>query len=773
MTSVKIRDTSPSSSGLSPERVLALLPWVCAVLVGALALVVLAGWALGLPPAVELGLGSTRMMPWTALALGLLALGIALREARRWRASRLCGAAAGALGLVVLAGYALDTPLAFDTWLFGDAVRAHGGPLPGRMAPLTAVALTLLGTNLLIRGRWAPVVEAAPALLASALGLVGLVGHLYDAASLYQVGPFRGMATPTAVALVLLGLGEVIGDARQPVYGLLAAPTGTGRAARRLLPMAVALPILLHPLESACVDAGWCSAALALAASTVVQVLVLLAVGWFSLREAARSEGWLATTLGSIGDAVIATDGLRRVTYLNPVAERLTGWLLPEARGRPASEVFRVTDARTGTPLESPVASVLRDGNPAGLARHAWLTSRDGQRLPIADSAAPIRKPGGEIEGVVLIFRDVAKAFETESRLRLYADLVDHMHDGVIAMDPDFRVTAWNPAAERIYGWTAAEAIGQLGPALVRAQILSMSHEEALAQLASGKVVSALTRQLRKDGTPLMIQVVSAALTDETGQVVGCVGVHRDVTEEEALRARLAQTDRLAILGTLSASVGHEINNPLAFVIGNLELLLEQEDRAELREMAADALSGAERIRRIVADLKAMTRAEVTTVQELDVRRVVESAVAMASNQIRHSARLEQHLEPAPKVVGNESRLWQVVLNLLVNAAQAIPADSNGERSVSVTTYGLPPVQGGPQGGTAVIEVKDTGVGIPAELLPHVFDPFFTTQPIGHGTGLGLAICHGFVTAMGGTIEVESKVGQGTTVRVRLPGVPV
>jgi signal transduction histidine kinase len=300
-----------------------------------------------------------------------------------------------------------------------------------------------------------------------------------------------------------------------------------------------------------------------------------------------------------------------------------------------------------------------------------------------------------------------------------------------------------------------------------------MPLEEAMAQLASGKVVSALTRQLRKDGRPLLIQLVSAALTDEAGQVAGYVSVHRDVTEQEALRARLAQTDRLAILGTLAASVGHEINNPLAFVTGNLELLLEQEDRAELREMAADALSGAGRIRHIVNDLKALTRAEVSPVQELDVRRVVESAVGMASNQIRHSARLEQHLEPAPNVVGNESRLWQVVLNLLVNAAQAIPPEGDGERYVSVSTYGLPPVQGGAPGGTAVIEVKDTGVGIPAELLPHVFDPFFTTQPIGHGTGLGLAICHGFVTAMGGTIEVESKLGHGTTVRVRLPGVPV
>jgi CheY-like chemotaxis protein len=173
-------------------------------------------------------------------------------------------------------------------------------------------------------------------------------------------------------------------------------------------------------------------------------------------------------------------------------------------------------------------------------------------------------------------------------------------------------------------------------------------------------------------------------------------------------------------------------------------------------------------VRRIVRDLKVFSRPAADERAAVDVHRVLESCVNMAGNEIRHRARLERCFSPdVPLVLGDEARIGQVFLNLLVNAAQAIPA-GKGDRAGEVRL-----VTRSEQSGTkVVVEVTDSGVGIPGELLSHVFDPFFTTKPVGGGSGLGLSISHSLVTGMGGTIEVESVVGRGTCVRVTLPAAP-
>jgi PAS domain S-box-containing protein len=267
---------------------------------------------------------------------------------------------------------------------------------------------------------------------------------------------------------------------------------------------------------------------------------------------------------------------------------------------------------------------------------------------------------------------------------------------------------------------------------------------------------------------------------DAAGNATRLVGTCTDVTEQKRMLGRLQIADRMASIGTLAAGVAHEINNPLAYVLGNLEVSVERLEElaapprpaqdAELPgalrecvEALREAQDGARRVRDIVRDMKVFSRVEDQPgTAAVEIARALRAALSLADHEIRHRARIVLDVADVPPVVASEARLSQVFLNLLVNAAQAIPeghADSN-EIRVTVRRRGTDEV---------TIEFHDTGAGIATEHRERLFDPFFTTKAPGAGTGLGLAICHGIVTALGGGIEVESEAGEGATFRVTLP----
>jgi CheY-like chemotaxis protein/two-component sensor histidine kinase len=235
------------------------------------------------------------------------------------------------------------------------------------------------------------------------------------------------------------------------------------------------------------------------------------------------------------------------------------------------------------------------------------------------------------------------------------------------------------------------------------------------------------------------------------------------------LEARLVQADRLAALGTMAAGVAHEINNPLTYLILNLDWLARKfsegvgalESAEGLAETLQEARRGARRVATIVRELRNFSRADGETKGAVDLAAVVRSAVKIASHEITPRARLSVELGAAPRVDANEGRLEQVVINLLLNAVQALSSAQTATNEIRVDVRG--------DGGQAVLEISDNGEGIAPEVLPRIFDPFFTTKPPGVGTGLGLSICHGIVTSLGGQITVHSVPGEGTTFRVTFP----
>jgi signal transduction histidine kinase/CheY-like chemotaxis protein len=250
------------------------------------------------------------------------------------------------------------------------------------------------------------------------------------------------------------------------------------------------------------------------------------------------------------------------------------------------------------------------------------------------------------------------------------------------------------------------------------------------------------------------------------------IAVIRSTTKDKEMQAKLLVADRMASLGTLAAGVAHEINNPLTYLVGNLEYAIEElpallgdrqdDDAKALTQALADARVGAQRVTTIARGLRMFSRGDDDRTGPVDVGEVVESAVKLAMNELRHRARVVRELSKVPPVLGSEGRLVQVVLNLLVNAAHAIQAGHVDDNLVHVSTSV-------DEASQVVITVRDTGCGMPESVVARIFEPFFTTKDVGVGTGLGLSICHGIVTSLGGTLTAESEVGKGTVFRVALP----
>lgn len=255
-------------------------------------------------------------------------------------------------------------------------------------------------------------------------------------------------------------------------------------------------------------------------------------------------------------------------------------------------------------------------------------------------------------------------------------------------------------------------------------------------------------------------------------QVIGLVGVGREITAQRRIQTQLAISDRLASIGMLSAGVAHEINNPLAAVIGNVDLALaalENSSRTHANLALGEAIAGLSdareagyRIRDIVRDLKLLSRAEDERQEPINVERVLDSSLNMARTEIRYRARVTKEYAGVPSVFGNESRLGQVFLNLFVNAAQALPEGRAEFNEIRVITSLA-------EDGRVQVDVKDNGSGMLPNVVRKLFTPFFSTKPTGIGTGLGLSICQRIVASLGGETKVRSEIGVGTTFTVLLP----
>ncbi len=375
-----------------------------------------------------------------------------------------------------------------------------------------------------------------------------------------------------------------------------------------------------------------------------------------------------------------------------------------------------------------------------------------------------------------------AAAVDNEQQLRA---LLGAMQEGVVLQDAQGNIRASNPAAESMLGSSLPQLMGH-PPAdpswrCWRDDNTPFPPHEypSLVTMATGmpcaSVIVGVEKQL-PNGVSVMWVSINAQPLFRPGESRpwAVVATFHDITaqrEAERARARIAQQERLLTTGTLAAGVGHEINNPLAYVSSNIELAIEDlqaalsdqpnERLASIVDALRDAEVGAQRIRRIVRGLRALAREERDPVAT-DCLEVIELSLSMSMHELRHKATVTVDANNVPPVLADDSRLSQVLVNLLANAGQAFETADPERNSVVISAFAASATRVG-------IVVSDNGPGIPPDVLPRVFDPFFTTKPVNTGTGLGLSISHSIISALGGTITCRSELGVGTSFEITLP----
>jgi PAS domain S-box-containing protein len=477
--------------------------------------------------------------------------------------------------------------------------------------------------------------------------------------------------------------------------------------------------------------------------------------------SSADQDQRLLTLVGCIRGIVLEFDEHAR--HVNVWADEPALLALPahEMIGKTIDQVLGV-DA--GSPITARIRRVFETGETEQLEYPLDFAS--GRRWFLAD----IKRVGSAQtqRTVVFIARDITDRRATEEALarseERYRFAARATNDVLWDWNVSTNALMWNEAALSVLGYDVIDGTIQQWKDSVHPEDRSGVVTTIEAAIAGDATAwSSQYRCRRGDGSYGDFIDRGFISRDECGIARRMVGSMTDVTQLNRLQAQLVESDRMAALGLLAAGVGHEINNPLTYVTGNLDLALDMlDDAAPLREAITEARDGARRIADIVKTLTTFSREDRGDVTQLDVHDVLESAIRMADAKIRQRARLVRSFTRVPTVRSNASQLGQVLLNVLINAAQSIAEDSAGTNEIRISTAL-------DDQGRVLIRIEDTGEGIASEHLHRVFDPFFTTKAVGSGTGLGLSICHGIVQKLGGEIRVASVLGHGTAVSIALP----
>ncbi|MEQ1860645.1 MAG: PAS domain S-box protein [Chthoniobacteraceae bacterium] len=485
-----------------------------------------------------------------------------------------------------------------------------------------------------------------------------------------------------------------------------------------------------------------------------------------ALRDSEERFRQMAET---IADVFWMTDVAKNeMLYVSPAYEKIWGRTCLDLYASPRNWLDAIhPDDRAGV-LEAALSKQVQ----GTYDEEYRIVRQDGSIRWIRDRAFPVTNAAGKVHRVVGVARDITPRKQAEERLREQAAMLDHAHDAIVVRDIHTRkVTFWNKGAERLYGWKAEEAAGQDIGELIFADAAGPDRiTQALLEDGEWRgEVNHITRASRQ----LVVSCHATLVRDSCGVPRSALVIYFDITEQKDLERRFLRAQRMESIGTLASGIAHDLNNILSPIMMSAPLLRGDMPQ-EMRDEIVDTIEmSAERGAQIVKQVLTFGRGLEGEKVPLPVETLIKEIIKISFETFPRSITLSTSIEPdLPRVLGDATQIHQILLNLCVNARDAMPA--GGKLRLRASTIDVDPgyasmLPDARPGRFVLVQVSDTGSGIPAEILERIFDPFFTTKGIGHGTGLGLSTVLGIVKSHDGFLHVNSLPGEGTTFHVYLP----
>jgi PAS domain S-box-containing protein len=491
-------------------------------------------------------------------------------------------------------------------------------------------------------------------------------------------------------------------------------------------------------------------------------------------KEDQETKEFLGTILESMDGGIFTIDKKHRITSFNRSAEEITGFKREEALNKDCRDILRSDYCEEACPLEN----ILETGEPV-YGYEIMITNKAGNKIPVNITTSPLRSSNNEIIGAVENFRDLTKhkglwgkLREERNKAQQYLNIAGVI---IVAINDKGIVSLINKKGCSVLGYKKEEIIGKSWFDLCVPEGDKKERKDAFKKVMAGEIAEAEDYEnsiITKSGEERIIAWHNTTLTDEKGNIIGTLSSGKDITQRKQTEEELIRSEKLVCIGQLAASVAHEVNNPLAGVLVYIKLLLKKYTEKKLQDDVTEKQllkmeKELERTSRIIRNLLDFSRQSEPNIRAVEINNVIEAALQLVGHQISlENIKLEKQLdEPLPLVLADFDKIQQVLINVIMNAIQAMPDGGNLEITTSVAK-GIK--IGESDKNTVRIDIRDTGVGISRENLGKLFTPFFTTKEKGKGVGLGLPVVHGIIEQHKGKIEVNSEPNVGTTFTIYL-----
>lgn len=735
------------------------------------------------------------LRPDTAVGFLFLAMALLFLDSARWQLRAMSrGFALGAalIGAPIVLERLTGLNLGIDRLFFG--YPWHAGNLhPGRMYSITAMNLVMLGIALLLLdfrwGRFSPSVLLT--WITATLSFLTLTGSVYDPTVVHRLRMFSGVSRPALLVCLLLCVAMMFARPERGLAAILLSGDLGGQAARRLLPAAIFIPFAVSLLIFRLYQSGTYGVALMMFLFVVAPVLIFVPLVLLSAsllnrigRERQRNQEELrvsterfSSVVASAMDAIITLDESQNVIVFNEAAEKMFGCPSWEALGKPLDR-FLPEQVRAAH------LTHICDFGEAAVTTRSMIAPgilsavrADGEQFPIEATVSQVQVAGKRLYTVIL--RDITERMHAEETLRQsearFRSIYEQAGVGIAQVGLDGQMLMANAALCSILGYEERELLGKKMQEIVHvddqvreAELLDAMGREQRQSYHIEK------RYLHRDGSVVWVDVSSSVVNNSAGKPLYRISVIQNVTEHKCAEEQLKQAQKIEAVGRLAGGVAHDFNTLLNVMLGYSEILLGELPLLDPRREKVMQIQNAGNAAALVTrQLLAFSRKQGIAPEVLDLREVASRMTPILVRLLRDDIELTVRCcDEVCLVKVDPGQMQQLVLNLIANAGDAMP--HGGQVNIEVRAVELdesyvqqhPTVRAGKY---VMLAISDTGTGMDAETVSHIYEPFFTTKEAGKGTGLGLATVYGIAKRNGGDIWVYSEPGAGTTFKVYLP----